>query len=297
MRIEYKQNQIILSEITDFDVEQTLECGQCFHFKKIGEKEYGISAFHRLLHIKQERDKVIFYHTSQEEFENIWKGYFDLDRDYGMIKAYLLRKDDSLRNAVETMEGVRILRQEFFETLISFIISQNKQIPHIKKIVAELSHRYGDYLGELAGESFYAFPTVEQLAAVTEEELRECKTGFRAPYIADAVKMVWKGQITEADLKAADLKACENMLTQIRGVGNKVANCVMLFGLEKREAFPVDVWIKRIMEQIYFEGKDTSKEAILDFAKKRFGAYGGYAQQYLFYYGKTIKMGINKTKI
>lgn len=297
MRIRYEQNNIMIDQISDFDVEQTLECGQCFHFKKIGEKEYGISAFHKLLHIKQEGEQVRFYHTSPEEFEKIWRGYFDLDRDYGGIKAHLLRMDNSLLEAVETMKGVRILKQEFFETLISFIISQNKQIPHIKKIVAELSYRYGDYLGELAGEKFYAFPSVKQLAVVTQEELRDCKTGFRAPYIADAVKKAEQGLLSETALKEADLETCEKMLTQIKGVGNKVANCVMLFGLEKREAFPVDVWIKRVMEQIYFEGKDTAKEVILDFAKERFGVYGGYAQQYLFYYGKTVKMGTDRGKI
>lgn len=287
MQICYEDDNTVIYGVTDFDVEQTLECGQCFHFKKLGEKEYGLTAFHKLLHIRQDGDTVIFYNTTKEDFENIWKDYFDLDRDYAEIKNYLLSYDDRLKEAICTMNGVRILKQEFFETLISFIISQNKQIPHIKKIVAELSEKYGDYLGEIAGERFFAFPTKEQLMEVTQEQLRECKTGFRAPYIMDAVNKVNAGIISEADLRAADCENCERMLTQIKGVGNKVANCCMLFGLEKREAFPVDVWIKRIMEYIYFEGKPTQKEVILKFAKEHFGSYGGYAQQYLFYYGKT----------
>ena len=286
MHIYYENNNTIVDNITDFDIEQTLECGQCFHFKKLDEKEYALTAFHKLLHIKQDKAALILYNTGCEDFENIWRKYFDLDRDYAKIKAHLLGSDNRLEEAVNTMDGVRILKQEFFETLISFIISQNKQIPHIKKIVAEISEKYGDYLGEVAGERFFAFPTVEQLSGVTEEQLRECKTGFRAPYIMDAVNKVGTGAVLEADLRAADCEECEKLLTQIKGVGNKVANCCMLFGLEKREAFPVDVWIKRIMEHIYFEGEPTPKEVILEFAKEHFGEYGGYAQQYLFYYGK-----------
>ena len=296
MKAEQKDKNVVLRGIVDFDVEQTLECGQCFHFVKVGEREYGVSACNRLLHIKQTEDEVIFYDTTMDEYENIWSKYFDLDRDYGAIKKKLLDNDDKLQEAVYTMDGVRILEQEFFETLISFIISQNKQIPHIKKIVADISEKYGTYVGNIGEEKFYAFPTIEQLRKVTVDELRECKTGFRAPYIADAVVKVMEGTVNEEKLKLADEQSCEEQLTQIKGVGNKVANCVMLFGLGKREAFPVDVWIKRIMEYLYFEGVDTSKEKIYAFAREHFGEYGGYAQQYLFYYGKTVKMGVNKVK-
>lgn len=294
MHISYENSNIILFGVSDFDIEQTLECGQCFHFKKLDEKEYALCAFHKLLRIRQEDDKVTLFDTTPDEYEKIWREYFDFDRDYGDIKAYLLKTDNTLKEAVETMNGVHILQQEFFETLISFIISQNKQIPHIKKIVEIISEKYGDYLGEINGEIFYSFPTKEQLINVTEEQLRECKTGFRAPYIADAVKKAADGLIDEKILMAADMEECEKMLMQIKGVGNKVANCCMLFGLCKREAFPVDVWIKRIMEHLYFNGEDTSKEEIAEFAKKKFGSFGGYAQQYLFYYGKTVRIGKEK---
>ena len=160
-----------------------------------------------------------------------------------------------------------------------------------------LSERFGDDLGEINGMRFFAFPTVSQMCNVTEEDLRDCKTGFRAPYIVDAVQKTADGQISEAALKAADTAECEKMLTKIKGVGTKVANCCMLFGLDKRDAFPVDVWIKRIMEQLYFSGKETDKEKIAAFAKTRFGSYGGYAQQYLFFYGKTVRIGTQNQKI
>lgn len=280
----------VLCGVKDFDVGQTLECGQCFHFKKIDENEYGVVAFGKLLHIRQEKETVIFYDTTEEEYGSIWEKYFDLDRDYGEIKEFLLEKDSELKKAIDQMQGVRILRQEFFETLISFIISQNKQIPHIKQIVETISRKYGEYLGKIGEEEFFGFPTCERMLDITIEDLRECKTGFRAPYIRDAVEKVCDKIIDEKTLREADVDVCIQELQKIKGVGEKIGNCVMLFGLEKREAFPIDVWIKRIMEFMYFE-REASKDEIAQFAKERFGIYGGYAQQYLFYYGRENKLG------
>lgn len=286
----------IVKGIKDFDLEQTLECGQCFHFVKLGDEEYGLTAYGKLLHIKQTGDELIFYNTSGEDFEKIWRKYFDLDRDYSSIKDKLLEKDDKLKDAIERMDGVRILNQDFFETLISFIISQNKQIPHIKKIVADISEKYGKYAGNINGVDFYTFPSVGELKKATVEGLLELKTGFRAPYIADAVDKVNDNIIKEDCLRELNVDDCCEELCRIKGVGNKVANCVMLFSLGKREAFPVDVWIKRIMENLYFDSQDTSKDVIAELAKEKFGDLGGYAQQYLFYYGKTIKLGVQKSR-
>lgn len=290
MQITIQGKNLILKGAKDFSVAQTLECGQCFHFKKIAENEYGLAAFQKLLHIRQEGDNVIFYDTTKEEYDTIWAKYFDLDRDYGEIKQFLLKKDDKLKTAMDTMWGVRILRQEFFETLISFIISQNKQIPHIKQIVSVISKNHGKYLGKIGDEEFYSFPDCEKMSEVTLDELKECKTGFRAPYILDAVEKVCAGTVSEQFLRTAGNEECLKTLMLIKGVGEKVGSCVMLFGLEKREAFPVDVWIKRIVECMYF-GREASREEILAFAGERFGKYGGYAQQYLFYFGRECKMG------
>ncbi len=286
----------IVKGIKDFNLEQTLECGQCFHFVKLGDEEYGLTAYGKLLHIKQVGDELIFYNTSGEDFEKIWKKYFDLDRDYSSIKDKLLEKDDKLKAAIERMDGVRILNQDFFETLISFIISQNKQIPHIKKIVADISEKYGKYAGNINGVDFYTFPSVGELKKAAVEDLLELKTGFRAPYIADAVDKVNDNIIKEDYLRELNVDDCCEELCRIKGVGNKVANCVMLFSLGKREAFPVDVWIKRIMENLYFDSQDTPKDVIAELAKEKFGDLGGYAQQYLFYYGKTIKLGVQKSR-
>lgn len=290
MKIIQQENNVILTEVCDFSVSQTLECGQCFHFKRIGENEYGISAYDKLLHIKQKEDEIVFYNTSIEEFNNIWKNYFDLDKDYGRIKEILKKKSDVLNEAMDEMWGVRILNQEFFETLISFIISQNKQIPHIKQIVETISKQYGKYLGSLCGQDFYSFPHCDELAKVSIQELRECKVGFRAPYIFDAVSKVCDGTINESDFIKLNSEDTMLKLMEIKGVGEKVANCVMLFSLGKRDAFPVDVWIKRIMEYLYFH-ENISKEEIRRKAYEMFGEYGGYAQQYLFYYGKENNLG------
>lgn len=290
MKVEAKDNNVYILEADDFVVSQTLECGQCFHFKKLAENDYALVHLNKLLHIKEEDGVITLFDTSLEEYEDIWKKYFDFENDYGKIKERLLNMDDKLKTAMDEMYGVRILNQDFFETLISFIISQNKQIPHIKQIVAVLSEKYGRYLGEIQGEHFYAFPTPKELEKVSLDELYACKTGFRAPYIYDAVHKVCDGEISGTELMAMDDVQCHDSLVSIKGVGDKVANCVMLFSLGKRSSFPVDVWIKRIVENMYFE-REAKKEEISAFAKEHFGEYGGYAQQYLFYYGRENKLG------
>ncbi|MDO5381427.1 MAG: DNA glycosylase [Eubacteriales bacterium] len=284
----------IVNNVKDFDLKETLECGQCFHFNKIDEEEYVLTAYNRLLHIRQEDNTLIFYNTAEQEYNSLWRKYFDLERDYGLIKESLLKSDEKLWEAISAMQGVRILNQDFFETLISFIISQNKQIPHIKKIVADISEKYGDFKGEVAGIPMYSFPSVEQLNDAGIQELKDLKTGFRAPYIRNAVDMVYKGDISVKTFQNMNCEQCIDELCRIKGVGSKVASCVSLFSLGKRDSFPVDVWIKRIMEHMYFDGADTPKDVIAEFAKKQYGELGGYAQQYLFYYGKTVKMGLKK---
>ncbi|MCR5516102.1 MAG: N-glycosylase [Lachnospira sp.] len=292
-------SDFVIKRPIDFDLEQTLECGQCFHFEKIAEQDYVLTAYDRALHIAQKDDELIFYNTDKSDFDNIWKMYFDLDRDYEAIKKELLKADPKLAEAIEAKWGVHLLNQSFFETLISFIISQNKQIPHIKKIVADISAKYGDLLYEDSSRKLYAFPSPKQLENVTVEDLKELKTGFRAPYIKDAIDRVLALEFSgtdEASFRAFfdKLSPEETIaeLTKIKGVGLKVASCVSLFALNKREAFPIDVWIKRIMEAKYFEGKDTKIPVIEKFAKEKYKDLGGYAQQYLFYYARSLK--INK---
>lgn len=294
MRIYQQKNNTIIEGINDFNLEQTLECGQCFRFYKQNDNEYVVVAYEKLIHVKQEDDNLIFFNNSIEEVENIWIDYFDLKRDYGKIKNFLLQNDKKLEPAIKEKYGVRILNQQFHEMLISFIISQNKQIPHIKQLVRRISEEYGEYLGEVNGERYYSFPDVKTLGTITEEAFREMKTGFRAPYLYDAAQKLATGVISMETLKGLNENETRDKLISIKGVGEKVANCVMLFSLGFREAFPVDVWIKRIMESVYFNGEDTPKDKIQLFAKEQYGEYGGYAQQYLFCFGRENKVGTKK---
>lgn len=289
MKIIEKNGNIIIESLRDFHIGQTLECGQCFRFEKIEDEEYVLVANNRILRIGQKVNSIILYDTNLEEYNCIWKNYFDLDRDYGLIKNTLLKKDRILEEAIQSKYGIRILNQDFFEMLISFIISQNKQIPHIKQIVELLSVRYGEKIGEVNGKEYYSFPSVTRLSKVTEEEFRECKAGFRAPYLVNACMAVAEGKITKDKLSILSKEEALESLLSIKGVGEKIANCVLLFGLSRSDFFPVDVWIKRVMENLYFH-QETKKEVIKDFAKEHFGEYSGFAQQYLFYYARDNKM-------
>ena len=289
MDIVQKDNDIYLYNVEDFDLGQTLECGQCFRFNKIKDNEYIIVAYHIMQRVGQVQDTVIFYDCDIDTFNNVWYEYFDFGTNYKEIKEYLLQYDDKLKEAIEKKNGIRILKQEFFENLLSFIISQNKQIPHIMKIVDDIANKYGDKLGEYEGREYYSFPTVEQLKNATEEDFKALKTGFRAPYLMDAIKLVSDGSINVNNFTDLTTLEVEKELIKIKGVGTKVANCVLLFSLGRRDAFPVDVWIQRIMEELYYNGEKTKKEVIIDFAKEHFGEYGGYAQQYLFYYARDGK--------
>ncbi len=186
--------------------------------------------------------------------------------------------------------GIRILNQDRFECLISFIISQNNRIPMIKKVISNISKKYGKYIGSFEGEEYYAFPKAEELAAADESGLMECRTGFRAKYIMDAVYKVLHGEISlEGD--DMDTDSLRDMLMTIKGVGPKVADCVMMFSFGRCETFPTDVWVKRIMSELYFGGKEASVKEIHEKAEECFGEFAGYAQQYLFNYARHFKIG------
>ena len=284
MKAEEKNGCIIIEKVSDFLLSQTLECGQCFHFYKLAEEEYIVVAYDKMLHIKQNGEELVFYNTSKEDYNNIWRKYFDLDRDYSSIKSFLIKADKKLAPAINEKYGVRILNQQFSETLMSFIISQTKQIPQIKQVVNTISERYGKCVGEYLGKQYYSFPDINALKAITKEEFLECKAGFRAEYLVEAAKFL-ENKMNEDFFSEYTYDEAKAKLMSIKGVGEKVANCVLLFSLGYRNAFPVDVWIKRTMEELYFH-KETNKTVIQKFGEERFKEYGGYAQQYLIYFGK-----------
>ena len=290
MKYTVRENDIILHEYEIFVISQTLECGQCFRFTQIGEENYIIVAFGKILNIYCDGTDIVFKNTTEEEFNNIWYNYFDFGRNYNDIKKKISENDEILQKAVEYAPGIRILNQDRFECLISFIISQNNRIPMIKKVISNISKKYGRYIGSVDGEEYYAFPNPEELIKADEAGLMECKTCFRAKYIIDAVQKVIHGEI---NLNADDMdtETLRKMLMTIKGVGPKVADCTMMFSFGRCETFPTDVWVKRIMSELYFNGREASVKEIHQKAEECFGDYAGYAQQYLFNYARQFKIG------
>lgn len=283
-------------KVKDFNLEQTLECGQCFNFERLADGSYVVIAQGKALHVRQIKNELFFENASKEDVEKIWVPYFDLNNDYGKIKKSIIKADNNLKPIIDEYYGIHILKQDFVETLISFIISQNKNITNIKQIVRRTCETYGKKAGIVGGKQYYAFPTMKALKGISEHDFRELRTGFRAPYLRDAVDKLLSKDIDENELRNMSYEQAKEKLISIKGVGDKVANCVLLFGLGFTNAFPVDVWIKRIMEDLYFH-EDTNKSIIEDFGKEKFGNYGGFAQQYLFIYAQNnSKKALQNTK-
>ena len=289
MNTQMTGKNLVITGLRDFNLKHIFDCGQCFRWKAEADGSYTGVAHGKALRIKQSGDTVTLYDTSEKDFENIWRGYFDLDRDYGGIKEKLAT-DDVMRRAVEYGGGIRILNQDLWETVVSFIISASNNIPRIKGIIERLCALFGDEVG-YGGEIYYSFPDCETLARLKPEGLAPIRAGFRDKYIIDAARRFASGDIDEKYIRSLDAEGAKRELMRINGVGNKVANCILLFGLSHTEAFPVDVWIKRIIEYCYFDG-ETSINAVSEFAEKKFGALGGFAQQYLFFYAREEKIGL-----
>ncbi|MBP5657799.1 MAG: DNA-3-methyladenine glycosylase 2 family protein [Clostridia bacterium] len=250
-----------------YDFDKIFDCGQCFRFEKTGDTWRGV-AFGRVLRVRVTPEGGTLLGVGREEYDSVWRVYFDADTDYSAVNAALSR-DAQVADALNYARGIRILRQDKWETLCSFIISQNNNIPRIKKIVSSLCANFGERIGE----SDFAFPTSDAVAQAGEEGLAVIRSGFRAKYIADAARRVESGDVDLGRIDTMDYEEAKEYLMRIKGVGNKVADCVLLFGYGFFDAFPKDVWIKRVIEKYY---GDTFDETV-------FAPYGGIAQQYLFY--------------
>lgn len=287
MNIYQEKNNIIIENCEEFDLVHTFECGQCFRWNKLSESEYAGVHNGTVLRIGQADGKITLYDTTKEQFESIWKKYFDLERNYKQIQT-ALSCDSVLARAIPEGRGIRILAQNPFETIISFIISANNNIPRIKLIIERLCESFGEKI-ELDGKAYYSFPNADTLASLSREDLAGIKAGFRDKYIIDAAKKIASGEVLIDKIFELDYETAKNELKKIKGVGEKVANCILLFGFGKLSAFPVDVWIRRILEHYYFGGEEIKCD-IEQFAKERFGELGGFAQQYLFYYARENKI-------
>ena len=276
MKIEIKDKNIEIIGMENFSLAQTLDCGQAFRWEDLGDGFWRGMAYNKILTLCQKDDKITFFNTTKEDFYNIWYDYFDLDRDYKKIIEEL-SQNPILKEAAVFGGGIRILRQEPWETLCSFIISQNNNIPRIKGIIGRLCENFG----EKTQEGIYTFPTAEKIAALSLEDLAIIRSGFRAKYILDAARKITSNEINLTQLinSPTDIAIQDHM--KIYGVGEKVADCELLFGLYHINAFPKDVWIKRAMEKL-FDGN------LPPCAEK----YAGVAQQYIFYYARMKKLDV-----
>ncbi|MBE6773290.1 MAG: DNA-3-methyladenine glycosylase 2 [Ruminococcaceae bacterium] len=264
---------LVLKEVSCFDLENTLFCGQAFRWKKTENGIYTAVVKNKIIKIRQNENEIIFLDANDEETKNLIEIYFDLNRDYKKICEELSR-DKSFQTAYREYNGIRILRQDSWEALCSFIISQNNNIPRIMGIIDRFCRTFGERLDD----ENYTFPTYKSLKGVTAEELAPLRAGFRGKYIADAVEKLNNGEISLEEIEKMPIEQARTELCKIKGVGAKVAECTLLYGFGRVEAFPVDVWVKRIMSEMYPEG-----------LPEFFKGNEGIAQQYLFHWRRNRK--------
>ena len=296
---------ITIEGVKDFSPDHIFGCGQCFRWERQSDGSYeGIAKGNiaRIYFEAQDPENpfgpgTLTIETTREEEHNgqtgelqkeqevsFWRGYFDLDRDYGKIKKELISRDPVMGEAIKSGEGIRILDQEPWETVVSFIISSNNNIPRIKKCINCLAENFGQRAGTCRGKEYYSLPEPRVLAALTKEDLACCRLGYRAGYlIKTAVKIKEDGKEKLEDLRECSCEDCFSYIKNLSGVGPKVADCILLFSLRKKNRFPVDVWMRKVMHELYGFAEDDIK-GMSDFAEETFGEYAGIAQQYLYYH-------------
>jgi N-glycosylase/DNA lyase len=282
--------------VMPFNLEHTLQCGQLFRWKKIDDYWYGVVR-EKVIKIRQSDDTLQFQTYPSKVDIRFLRYYFRLDDDLPHILSQI-KKDEIIKKAIHSLYGLRIIRQEPWECLISYVCATYKNIPAIKKMIQNLSKTFGRKI-EFENRIFYTFPSPSDLARASLKEMKNCGLGFRAVHVLENAKIVENGDIDLEALKKMDYEKAKHKLLSLPGVGNKVADCILLFSLDKLEAFPVDVWIKRVILEFYsksfspeFIEKVSEKNSlavneylrISEFGRKYFGTYAGYAQEYLFHW-------------
>ncbi len=269
-------NNYIIKGIKNLDLAQTLDCGQAFRWSVDTDGVWNGVVENRICRVSQNDDCITFYDCDEQLFSCLYKRYFDIDRDYEAVLS-AINQNEILKNASDMASGIRILRQDAWETVCSFIISQNNNIPRIKGIIDRLCSNFGEDLG--GGN--YTFPSAEKIAALSVEDLSVIRSGFRAKYILDAARKLTSGEVSVSKIETLSTADARAELMKIYGVGEKVADCVLLFSFARMDAFPKDVWIKRAMQKL-FDGN------LPECAKD----YAGIVQQYIFHYARMTKLDI-----
>ncbi len=283
-----KEQEYVINKIPTFKMKDIFECGQCFRWNKQEDGSYIGIFLNNVLQVNETEDKIIFKGICDGNIEEVVKQYFDLDRDYEKIQNELKKIDENMEKSINYGQGIRILNQDLWETIISFIISANNNIPRIKGIIERLSKKYGKAIS-YNNNIYYTFPTPEELKDVTVEDFRKLGLGFRDIRLYETTQSILNKKVDLEKLKQEENfnKVRETLLT-LSGVGPKVADCILLFSTLKRfEAFPIDVWVRRVMNELYIHEKEEKKvkqKQIEQIAYEKFGNLAGLAQQYLFYW-------------
>ncbi len=282
-----KEQLYILKNQDSFELKHIFDCGQCFRWNEEQNKSYTGVIKQGVLNVQKEDEKIIFKGMLNGDIKDIVTNYFDLKTNYSEIKDALSKIDENVSLSVKYGDGIRILNQDLWETIISFIISANNNIPRIKGIIERLAERYGQEI-IWNGKKYYTFPTPEELKSVSTQDFRELGTGFRDVRLYETTQMVLEKRVDLKELyNISTLEAREKLLL-LSGVGPKVADCILLFSdLKRFDVFPIDVWVRRVMNELYIKNPDetkVNKKDIARIAKEKFGELEGLAQQYLFYW-------------
>ena len=283
-----KEQKYIVKNCNTFELKDIFECGQCFRFNKQEDESYTGVVGNNVINVKKIDNEIHIKSVGQDNLEELVVNYFDLNRDYEQIKDKLSKIDENMQKSISYGKGIRILNQDLWETIISFIISANNNIPRIKGIIDRMSERYGNKI-IFEGKEYYTFPTIDELSKASVEDLRALGLGFRDVRVYETTKMIKNKEVDLEQLKnEKDFSKVRNTLLTLPGVGPKVADCILLFSTLKRwEAFPIDVWVRRVMNELYIKNPDETKvkkEEIEKIAYEKFGNLAGIAQQYLFYW-------------
>lgn len=277
----------VIKKMKSFNPKHIFDCGQCFRWNENPDGSYTGVFKDNVLNVKETDRDIVFSGVCSGDIKDICREYFDLDTDYEEIKKVLSCVDNNVKESIKYGEGIRILKQDLWETIISFIISANNNIPRIKKIIERLAENYGNKI-EWNGKTYYTFPTVEQLSTATVEDLRRLGLGFRDKRVYETTKLILNKEIDLDKLKEiTDSNLLREELNKLPGVGDKVADCIMLFSMKRFDVFPVDVWVRRVMNELYIKSEDEKKidkKQIRNLAEEKYGNLAGIAQQYLFYW-------------
>ena len=287
-----KEQNLVIKNVKSFNLTHIFDCGQCFRWNKNEDESYTGVVKENVINIKMINNDVYVKSFGEDNLKELFNHYFDMNRDYDKIKKSLRKVDEHMEKSILYGDGIRLLNQDLWETIISFIISANNNIPRIKGIIERISKRYGNRI-EWEGNEYYTFPTPEKLSKASVEDFRNLGLGFRDVRVYETTKMVLNKEIDLDKIhEEKNTQIVRDELLKLPGVGPKVADCILLFSTLKRfDVFPIDVWVRRVMNDLYIHNLDENKvdkKLVLSIANEKFGDLCGIAQQYLFYWRREV---------